>query len=395
MRATLVSLLIVLSLCSCVSKKTFEQQAAATASAQQAVADLQGQNADLQSRVARLQADLQRQTADSRSCAEQLEVANSDLHRYLDEQQRLEAALGDTRQEATQAADSCQARTERLQAQVTALDKRAESQRIACQARLASIKNTCDQLTGALETAQTEALAKADRLQQDLDRCQALRQELDQQKTACLQQLAGANEEREGLAGQVATLQPRLEELERERQRTAAAADRRQAKLAEVADRLRQGLKQEIAGGQLSVSGGEGRETVRIDLEALFTGNDPDLKPAGELLVGKIGRLLQGAEGLEIDIEGHGGRAPVSEELKAGTPSRWELTTARAVQVMHSLRLQSQMGHGRLAVVDLGPAPVLPGAGSEAAGTGKGYVAIVLRPRCPPSGPSAAAPPAG
>ena len=382
MRTTLVMLSIAVCLCSCVSKKSFELQVAATDSANQANAELRANNANLQKRIAGLEADLQQRTGEAQDCTAQLNAANEDLKRYESDQQRLESVLGDTRQGATQAADSCQKRIARLQAAMATLQKQADSDRVACQARLAGIKNTCDQLTASLDQERGEAAARADGLQQDLDQCNGLRQNLERQGNACRQQLADANAAREDLQGRFAVLQD-------EHQAAEAAVAKRQAALEAVAARLRSGLQQAIDGGKLSVAEGEGRVTVRFGFNAHFAGNEADLKPAGEALLGQIGKLLQGAKGLEVDIEGHGARMPVSKELKKGVSSGWELVTARAVKVMQSLRLQSKIPAGRLAIVDFGPAPVLPTAGGEAREAGAGHIDIVLLPLREPAEPSA------
>jgi len=249
-----------------------------------------------------------------------LNAANEDLQRYEKEQQRLESVLGNTRQDASQAADRCEKRIERLKAERTTLKNRADSDRIAGQARLAAVKNTCDQLTGALEQERGEATARADGLKQDLDQCNGVRLKLEQQRDACRQKLAQSDADREDLKGRLAGLQAEVKVAE-------AAATRRRAALKAVATRLRQGLQQQIDRGELSVSERGGRVSVSIDLNTLFAGNETDLKAAGEALVGRIGNLLQAARGLEIDIEGHGGRVTVSEELKQGTPNRWQFTT--------------------------------------------------------------------
>ena len=385
MRTALVMLSIVVCLCSCVSRKTFELQVAATDSANQANAELRANNADLQQRIAGLEADLEQRTGESKSCAAQLNAANEDLRRYEQDQRRLESVLGDTRQGATQAADSCQRRIARLQAAMAALQKQADADRIACQARLAGIKNTCDQLTASIEQERGEATARADGLQRDLEQCNGLRQTLAQQGDACRQQLADATAAQADLTGRLAVLQG-------EHLAAAEARAKRQATLEDVAARLRSGLQQAIGRGELTVAEGEGRVTVRFGLDALFPGNETDLKPAGEALLGRIGKLLQGAEGLEVDIEGHSARAPVSAELKKGVASRWELVTSRAVQVMLSLRLQSKIPAGRLAVVDFGPAPVLPTPGSESHAAGEGHVDIVLRPQREPAGSTSVTP---
>ena len=374
MRAAPVILLMVLCLCSCVSKQTFERQAAATASANRTLEGLRAKNAELQKRISRLEADLTRRTGRSKRCAAQLNAANEDLQRYEKEQQRLESVLGNTRQDASQAADRCEKRIERLKAERTTLKNRADSDRIAGQARLAAVKNTCDQLTGALEQERGEATARADGLKQDLDQCNGVRLKLEQQRDACRQKLAQSDADREDLKGRLAGLQAEVKVAE-------AAATRRRAALKAVATRLRQGLQQQIDRGELSVSERGGRVSVSIDLNTLFAGNETDLKPAGVVLLGEIGKLLQGTKGLEIDIEGHGGRMPVSEELKKGVTSRWELSTARAVKVLHSLRRQIKIPDRRLAIVDFGPAPLLPEAGSESTREGKGHIDIVILPK--------------
>lgn len=392
MRATLIIPLIVICLCSCVSKKTFEQQVAATDSANRTAKDLSAKNADLQDAITKLKTELEQRTAESEHCSNDLNAANADLERYGSQQQRLENAIGDARQEAIRSSDTCQQQITHLKAQIASLNKQAESERISCQARLANMKNTCDQLTGVLEAAQTEATTRADNLEQNLEKCKALRSELEQQGADCRQQLADVDAAREDLKGQLADLQAQFAVLEKEHQAAEAAMAKRRTALEEMATRLRQGLQAQVDRGDLGVQSDNGKITVSIGDKALFAGQDTDLKPAGEALLGRVGSLLQGARELEVDIEAHGGRVPVSDELKQGAPSQWQLATDRAVQVMYALRLQSKMSKARLAIVDAGPAPVLPKAASETGRDGEGHIDLVLRPERAPSPPLSATP---
>jgi len=369
-----------LFLTSCVSKETFEQQVATTASANRVIEDLRGQNAELLEEIVRVKGELEQRSGEAERCANDLNVANADLQRYGNEQQRLEGALGDARQDAVASFRSCQQRIEQLQAEVSALNKQAESERIACQARLANINNTCAQLTGALEVAQTDATSRADSLQQNLDACSGYRAELEQDGASCRQQLAEVTALREELSVRLGELEAQLGVLQKERQRAEDAAAGRRSALERMATRLREGLQLDIDGGHLNVLTEDGRVTVSIAAESLFAAMEANLTLAGKAMLGRIGDLLQGAKGLEINIEGHGGSGPVSAELSKGTPSRWELSTARAVQVMTALRLQSSMSKERLAVVDHGPAPVLADPGSDAGRGGEGQIDIVLLP---------------
>jgi chemotaxis protein MotB len=77
-----------------------------------------------------------------------------------------------------------------------------------------------------------------------------------------------------------------------------------------------------------------GRITVNLVDEILFKSGDAQLSPRGKQVLDKVGSVLKGLNDKDIMIGGHTDDVPIhTPEF----PSNWELSSARAVNVVHYL----------------------------------------------------------
>jgi chemotaxis protein MotB len=124
-----------------------------------------------------------------------------------------------------------------------------------------------------------------------------------------------------------------------------AKADAKQAKedLARTAaekgedDKLLDRLKKEVGGGGAEVAGAGGQITVTMVDRILFRSGEADLTPQGEKVLRALGNVLANENKL-IEVCGHADNQPVESELKQLYPSNWELSTARATNVVRFLQ---------------------------------------------------------
>jgi chemotaxis protein MotB len=106
-----------------------------------------------------------------------------------------------------------------------------------------------------------------------------------------------------------------------------AVADLQQQKLMDE-------LKQKLDAKEGDVSSGGGIVTVHVADEILFASGEAELSKRGHEVLGKIGDVLKPLADKQILVGGHTDDAPIHTARFA---SNWELSTARAVNVVHFL----------------------------------------------------------
>ncbi len=67
-----------------------------------------------------------------------------------------------------------------------------------------------------------------------------------------------------------------------------------------------------------------------------------------------MGDILKGVTDKEVRVEGHTDNVPISSRLKDVFPSNWELSTARATNVVHFLQDQVGIPGERLSTCGFG-----------------------------------------
>ena len=166
------------------------------------------------------------------------------------------------------------------------------------------------------------------------------RQELAASETARSQlgdELAAVVADREALSSELTAAQQRAAALEQE---LAARRQAEQAALDEVKatyERLLSSLQGEIAAREVALERASSRVTVAIAERVLFPSGQATLTPAGEQVIDKVGTALAGATDRRVLIEGHTDNVPIGPQLRSRFASNWELSTARATEVVKRL----------------------------------------------------------
>lgn len=105
------------------------------------------------------------------------------------------------------------------------------------------------------------------------------------------------------------------------------------------------------------------KKGVEISLPGvrLFNPGEAKLSEEGLLLLSKLGKILKNATTGEMKVEGHTDDTKISGDLLATYSSNWELSAARAVNVVRHLQDEVNIPPERLAAVAYGQYhPILP-----------------------------------
>jgi chemotaxis protein MotB len=116
---------------------------------------------------------------------------------------------------------------------------------------------------------------------------------------------------------------------------------------------LNQRLQTEIKADQVQIKQLQGRLAVTMVDEILFREGGWEINEKGREALNKIVPVLSDLKGQRIEVQGYTDNVPLSAELRQRFPTNWELSTARATDVVRFLahsgvnpQLLSASGYG-------------------------------------------------
>jgi chemotaxis protein MotB len=137
----------------------------------------------------------------------------------------------------------------------------------------------------------------------------------------------------EKLEGEKAELATAKEDLSKE----VEAKSGELAELKGTYDKLEDKMKDEIAKGDISLSQDGGRLRVGLVDKILFDSGEAEISRRGDEVLARVGAVLAAIDDKQIQVSGHTDRTPISDKLTAQFPTNWELSTARAINVVRFL----------------------------------------------------------
>jgi chemotaxis protein MotB len=157
--------------------------------------------------------------------------------------------------------------------------------------------------------------------------------------------------ERDELRGKVERLERENAELIALKARLTsemAAKDEELAKLTAARKELEEKMKAEISAGDIALSDDGGR--LRVDLvdKVLFDSGDATISKRGQEVLTRVAAVLAGMQGKLVQVSGHTDDAPPTAKIKDTFPTNWELSTARATNVVRFLQESGGLSGKRL-----------------------------------------------
>ena len=148
------------------------------------------------------------------------------------------------------------------------------------------------------------------------------------------------SQEAETLRSRVSDLEGMLDGLRQTSAELEAQVKEREKELAALLntqEELLGELQQEIADGQIQIERLRGQLTVDMVDEILFDSGEATLKPEGKEILKKLASVLAGSD-RQIRVQGHTDDVPIVGRLAETFPTNWELSAARAVNVVRFLQ---------------------------------------------------------
>ncbi|MGA7744035.1 MAG: OmpA family protein [Polyangia bacterium] len=201
-------------------------------------------------------------------------------------------------------------------------DRAAAEREKALQSHIDDLQKKMADLDERLSGAVTER----DGLRKSLDDSTALVGELKKRLEKLGQNVDRLTGEKGELARTLEDAKVRLDELRKQK----AAAEARAATFRNLVARL----KSMIDAGQLKVIIRDGRMVIQLESDVLFDSGKTNIKPDGQTALAKLAPVLAGITDRKYLVTGFTDDVPIRTQR---FPSNWELSTARAVEVVKFL----------------------------------------------------------
>jgi chemotaxis protein MotB len=197
----------------------------------------------------------------------------------------------------------------------------------------------------SLQNAQAEAVTATELASKKAADCQ---KDLE----GATAKLDAASQEKDALVARAAELESKATALTT----TLVQKEEELARLTATYTSLEEKMAAEIKQGDVRLSQSEGRIQVDLVDKVLFDSAQAEVSPRGEEVLARLGGILKGVEDRQIQISGHTDDSPITlPDLKAKFATNWELSTARAVNVVRFLSEKAQVKPQRLLAAGYGP----------------------------------------
>ncbi len=135
-------------------------------------------------------------------------------------------------------------------------------------------------------------------------------------------------------------LEAGTQELQELHQRFAEEAKAKEAEVTRLKttyDKLVGELQEEIKKGDITVTRVRDKLSVNLVEKILFDSGRSEIKHEGRKVLDRVGGILKSVTDKQIRIEGYTDNVPIGSRLSDTFPTNWELSAARAVNVVRYL----------------------------------------------------------
>ncbi len=204
---------------------------------------------------------------------------------------------------------------------------------------------------------------------------------LEAAHTALNAQVETLTVEKADLSAQLANERQRRTDLEQQLQEKIQAKEAEISGVKGAYDHLVAELQGEISQKEIALHRVKEKLTVTIVDRVLFPSGQATLTPEGRRIIEKVGAVLAKVSDRRILIEGHTDNVPIGGTLRSVFPTNWELSTARATEVVKYLIAQTKLPANHLSAVGRADtAPVASNASEDGRMQNRRIEIILLPP---------------
>jgi chemotaxis protein MotB len=168
----------------------------------------------------------------------------------------------------------------------------------------------------------------------DISTLQQQKADLEKQKLAVERDNATLRQQNASCQQQNTAMQEQVGFLEQQKTTLLTTSQQRQQQY----DALVKNLSKEVEKGQLQVRQYKDMLTVDLAEKIFFDSGRATLKAGGKDVLKKVGDALKGYQDKIIRVVGYTDNVPVAKSLQGKFPTNWELSVARATNVVRFLQ---------------------------------------------------------
>jgi chemotaxis protein MotB len=127
-----------------------------------------------------------------------------------------------------------------------------------------------------------------------------------------------------------------------------ASKDEELAKLKTTETQLKDKLKSELSAGDISLTEDGGKLRVGLVDKVLFNSGEAAVNKRGENVLLRVGSILAGIADRQILVSGHTDQTPIGDKRASQFATNWELSVARATNVVRFLQEKANVPGERL-----------------------------------------------
>ncbi len=157
--------------------------------------------------------------------------------------------------------------------------------------------------------------------------------------------------DKQALAQQLDSMTHERDALTKERDDLTQSTQQKDAEIAKMKgtyDDVVGKLQNEISSGQIQVTQLKDKLTLNMVEKILFNSGQAEVKESGKKVLDQIAAALKNVQDKDIRVEGYTDNVPLSPKLQDRFPTNWELSTARATNVVRYLEEHAGLDASRL-----------------------------------------------
>ncbi len=167
---------------------------------------------------------------------------------------------------------------------------------------------------------------KYDLKAKEVDSLTAQKSSLEEQVKKLIDDTEALKKEKDTLQAKVSELSPKAQKAEQLEKATQTYQD------------LTKKLEKEIQQGQIQITEMKNRLTMTMVDKIIFPSGSAEISKEGKEVLDKVTAILKEVKDKRIQVEGHTDNVRIVSVLKKRFPTNWELSTARATEVVRYLQ---------------------------------------------------------
>jgi len=225
------------------------------------------------------------------------------------------------------------ARLENVSRELEGEKKANEKMRKDLEAQVASKEEEVSSLKGQLDELAGKGIMTSKEIQElrlENERLFASDRAKSEELASVKEALASEVKEKDYLGREVERLKVKAGEISSEKEREIA-------NVRDTYENLVREMKTEIERGDIKITQAIDRLSVNMVEKILFDSGKAEVKPDGLKVIKRVGDILKTVSDRQIRVEGHTDNVQIGVRIREKYPTNWELSTARATNVVRYL----------------------------------------------------------